>query len=187
MMIRPHGRPSTRPVGSKGQYSSDMLPAPTPRLRFREMTEADLPDIATLEIGGSRGPEGWIDWTRRNYDQHGFGLWVIETHAGEFVGDCGLTRQEVEGEWLVEAGWHVRAPLRRQGYAAEAAGSVREAAREAGVEHLVAIIRPTNVASQRVATKIGLVLEREVHADGGPALVFGADLRAPRETTTINP
>lgn len=38
---------------------------------------------------------------------HGFGLWVIETHAGEFIGDCGLTMQEVEGEWLVEAGWHV--------------------------------------------------------------------------------
>lgn len=153
-----------------------MLPAPTPRLRFREMTDADLPDIATLEIGGSRGPSGWIDWNLRNYEQYGFGLWVVETHAGEFVGDCGLTMQQVEGEQLVEAGWHVRAPLRRQGYAAEAAASVREAARQAGVEHLVAIIRPHNLASQRVAGRIGLVLEREVHAHGGPALLFGADL-----------
>lgn len=141
------------------------------------MTHDDLPYIATLEIGGSRGPEGWIEWTRRNYDRYGFGLWVIETHAGEFVGDCGLTMQEVEGEQLVEVGWHVRTPLRRQGYAAEAAASVRNAARKAGVDHLVAIIRPANVAAQRVATKIGLRLEREVHAHGGPALVFGADLR----------
>lgn len=140
------------------------------------MTEADLPEIATLEISAARGPEGWIEWNRRNYAEHGFGLWVIETHTGEFVGDCGLTMQEVEGEWLVEAGWHVRSPLRRQGYAAEAAAAVRAAARDAGVEHLIAIIRPTNVASQRVATKIGLVLEREVHKHGGPALVFGADL-----------
>lgn len=156
-----------------------MLPASTPRLRFREMTQADLPDVATLELGGSRGPENWIEWTRRNYARYGFGLWVIETHEGDFVGDCGLTMQEVEGERLVEAGWHVRAPLRRQGYATEAAASVRDAARDAGVEHLVAIIRPANVASQRVATKIGLVLEREVHAHGAPALVFGADLRPP--------
>ena len=140
------------------------------------MTEADLPDIATLDLGGSRGPEGWIEWTRRNYAEHGFGLWVVETHAGEFVGDCGLTMQEVEGEWLVEVGWHVRSSLRRQGYAAEAAGAVREAARDIGVEHLIAIIRPDNVASQGVAAKIGLVLEREVVAHGGPALVFGADL-----------
>jgi RimJ/RimL family protein N-acetyltransferase len=160
-----------------------MLPAPTRRLRFREMTAADLPGIETLEIGGSRGPDGWIEWTLRNYEHHGFGLWVIETHAGEFVGDCGLTMQEVEGELLVEVGWHVRAPLRRQGYASEAAGSVRDTARDAGIGHLVAIIRPSNVASQRVATRIGLVLEREVHAHGGPALVFGADLDAEGEVS----
>jgi hypothetical protein len=40
-----------------------MLPSPTPRLQFREMTAGDLAGIATLEIGGSRGPEGWIEWT----------------------------------------------------------------------------------------------------------------------------
>lgn len=140
------------------------------------MSPADLADVATLQLGGSRGPEGWIEWNRRNYAEHGFGLWVIETHAGDFVGDCGLTLQEVEGEWFVEAGWHVRSDLRRQGYAAEAAAAVRDTAHDAGIERLIAIIRPHNVASQRVATKIGLVLEREVHKNGGPALVFGADL-----------
>lgn len=140
------------------------------------MSVDDLAAITTLEIGGTRGPAGWIDWNRRNYADHGFGLWIIETHAGEFVGDCGLTMQEVEGEWLVEAGWHVRSSLRRQGYAAEAAASVRETAREAGVAHLIAIIRPDNLASQRVATTVGLAFEREVHKHGGPALIFGADL-----------
>lgn len=55
--------------------------------------------------------------------------------------------------------------------------AVRETAASAGIEHLVAIIRPANIASQRVATKIGLALEREVHKNGGPALLFGADLR----------
>ena len=140
------------------------------------MQESDLSEIATLELGGSRGPRGWIEWTRDNYAKHGFGLWVVETHSGEFVGDCGLTLQEVEGDWMVEAGWHVRATLRRLGYAAEAARSVLDAAREADVEHVIAIIRPDNVASQGVARKIGLHLEREIHKNGGPALVFGADL-----------
>ena len=91
-------------------------------------------------------------------------------------GDCGLTMQEVEGEWLIEVGWHVRSAMRRQGYATEAAGAVREAARDRGVDHLIAIIRPDNMASQGVATKIGLTLEREVIKLGGPALIFGADL-----------
>jgi RimJ/RimL family protein N-acetyltransferase len=144
------------------------------------MCQADLPGIATLELGGSRGPAGWIDWNRRNYVEHGFGLWVIETHEEVFVGDCGLTMQEVDGTWHVEAGWHVASGLRRRGYATEAAGAVRAAARDAGIEHLIAIIRPDNVASQRVATKIGLALEREVHKNGGPALIFGAELNAPR-------
>ena len=144
------------------------------------MTEADLADIATLEIAASRSPAGWIEWNCRNYSQYGFGLWVIETHAGEFVGDCGLTMQEVEGEWQVEAGWHVRSDLRRQGYAAEAAEAVRMVAQKSGMERLIAIVRPDNVASQRVAAKIGLVLEREVHENGGPALVFGTDLQPSR-------
>lgn len=141
------------------------------------MVDADLAHIATLDIAASRGPEDWIAWTRRNYVDHGFGLWVLETHAGEFVGDCGLTMQEVEGAWFVEAGWHVHADLRRQGYATEAATSVREAARSADIAHLIAIIRPDNIASQRVAANIGLVLQKKVEKFGGPALVFGADLQ----------
>ncbi|WP_242530648.1 GNAT family N-acetyltransferase [Nocardioides aromaticivorans] len=153
-----------------------MLPDPTARLRFRPMGRDDFADISTLELGGSRGPAGWIEWNLRNYDEHGFGLWVVETHQGEFVGDCGLTMQEVEGEWLVEAGWHVRSSLRRQGYAAEAATGVLDAARGEAVDHVVAIIRPDNVASQGVATRVGMTLEREVHNNGGPALVFGIDL-----------
>ena len=143
------------------------------------MTDADLGDITTLDIGGTRGPAGWIVWNRENYEEHGFGLWVIETHAGEFVGDCGLTMQDVEGTWMVEAGWHVRSDLRRQGYAAEAATAVRDAAREAGIDHLVAIIRPDNVASQGVARRVGLALERTIQKNGGPALVFGASLLTP--------
>lgn len=157
------------------RYCDAVLPRPTPRLRFREMAEADLADIATLEIGGSRGPAGWIAWNRQNYAELGFGLWVVETHAGEFVGDCGLTVQDVEGVSMVEAGWHVRAALRRQGHAAEAAAAVRAAAHENGIDHLVAIIRPENVASQAVARKIGLVFEREIHKNGGPALLHGGN------------
>jgi len=156
-------------------YAFDMLPAATPRLRFREMAEDDTSNVAMLDIG-SRGPGGWVEWNQRNYDEHGFGLWIIETHAGDFVGDCGLTMQEVEGAWHVEAGWHVRSDLRRQGYATEAAWAVRDVARALGVEHLIAIIRPDNLASQQVALKIGLSLEGEVEKNGGPALIFGADL-----------
>ncbi len=31
----------------------------------------------------------WISWNQANYAEHGYGLWIIETREGEFVGDCG--------------------------------------------------------------------------------------------------
>jgi len=151
------------------------------------MVDADLDEVTAVltapdPVRSDRRPrtradaEHWIRWTRRNYAEHGFGLWVVETHDGQFVGDCGLTMQDVEGEQLVEVGYHVHLELRGQGLATEAAGAVRDAARDAGVAHLVAIIRPENTPSQRVAQKIGLRLERRVWKNGGPALVFGAGL-----------
>lgn len=66
--------------------------------------------------------------------------------------------------------------LRRQGYAAEAATAVLAAARGADIDRVIAIIRPHNVASQGVARAVGMTLEREVHKNGGPALVYGISL-----------
>lgn len=120
--------------------------------------------------------ERWIAWNQDNYATYGFGLWVIETADGRFVGDCGLTMQDVEGEQHVEVGYHVALDLRGQGFATEAAAAVRGTATAAGIAHLVAIIRPENLPSRRVAENIGLRLERRVHKNGGDALVYGADL-----------
>ena len=95
-----------------------MLPAPSTRLRFREMTPADLDDMADL-LGDPRVMEfypapksrddaaRWIAWNEDNYAAHGFGLWIVETHAGRFVGDCGLTWQKVNGRRELEVGYHV--------------------------------------------------------------------------------
>jgi RimJ/RimL family protein N-acetyltransferase len=164
-----------------------VLPAPTARLRFREMVAVDL-DEMTAVLGGPdlarphrrhrtrADAERWIAWNIGNYAEHGYGLWILETHAGDIVGDCGLTIQDVEGEPHVEVGYHTKLELRGQGFASEAAAAVRDLALAIGVPHLVAIIRPDNLPSQRVAQKIGLTLERRVFKNGGDALIFGADL-----------
>ena len=41
--------------------------------------------------------QAWIEWTRDNYARDGFGLWVVEDTNGEFLGDCGLTWQTLDG------------------------------------------------------------------------------------------
>jgi hypothetical protein len=108
-----------------------MLPAPTARVRFREMTSTDLDDVDAVLQRSRTDAELWIAWNKRNYADHGHGLWVVETHDGQFVGDCGLTVQDIEGEPFVEVGYHVGLALRGQGFATEAALSVREAAGQA--------------------------------------------------------
>lgn len=149
-------------------------PAPTERLAFREMARGDLADMETL-LGDPEvmryypHPKSrdealeWIDWNQRLYRERGFGLWIISLRdTGEFVGDCGMTPQEVDGETEIEIGYHVRTDLQRRGYATEAAAASRDYARDVvGCSRLIAIVDPGNVPSQRVAEKIGLAFERE--------------------------
>lgn len=168
-----------------------MLPAPTARLRFREMTVDDFDAMAAL-LGD---PEvmrhyprpktreealRWIEWSQAGYAQHGHGLWVIETHDGEFIGDCGLTWQPVDGELALEVGYHVVPEHQHKGYASEAARAcVDHAFHVLGKDHVVAIINPDNAPSRRVAERIGMEVERGT-ADkfGLPVVVYG--IREPR-------
>lgn len=145
-----------------------MIPDTRARLQFREMTASDL-DIMTTLLGdpavmafypaakSQSEVTRWIEWNQHNYAEHGYGLWIIETHEGEFVGDCGLTWQQVNGRPMLEVGYHVCADHQGKGYASEAAAACRDFARdELHASQLVAIIHPDNVASRRVAEKIGM-------------------------------
>jgi RimJ/RimL family protein N-acetyltransferase len=55
---------------------------------------------------------------------------------------------------------------------------VRECAAAAGIEHLIALIRPKNLPSQGVARNLGMEVERTAHVHGADALVFGMRLGA---------
>jgi RimJ/RimL family protein N-acetyltransferase len=163
-------------------------PAATDRLAFRRMTADDLDDLAALLADPSvmryyprpktrDEARAWIEWNQRLYAENGFGLWVVTLRStGEFVGDCGLTPQEVEGTVDIEVGYHVRADLQGHGYATEAATACRDYAREVlGTKRLIAIIHPENVPSQRVAEKLGLTYERDaLSRTGDPVRIYAA-------------
>lgn len=167
-----------------------MLPAPTARLRFRRMSPADLDDMAAL-LGDPEvmrfypAPKtreqaaAWIAWNEDNYARHGYGLWIIETPTGEFVGDCGLTWQAVNGVSTLEVGYHVSVAQQGQGYATEAAAACVEFARTRTTSaELVAIVHPDNAASTRVAEKIGMHRVEDDHgADGDTRHVLAMQLR----------
>jgi RimJ/RimL family protein N-acetyltransferase len=154
------------------------------------MTPADLdpmaqllgdPEVMTYYAHPKDRAEAleWIEWNQGLYRERGFGLWIIELREdASFVGDCGLTPQEVDGVVEIEVGYHVRRALQGHGYATEAAAACRDHAREVlGLRRLIALIDPGNRPSQRVAAKVGLTLEGETVRPSGKVLqVYAAAL-----------
>lgn len=153
-----------------------LLPNSTARLRFREMDDSALVQMADL-LGDPEvmayypAPKtldeshDWIARMQRSYAEHGHGLWLIETHEGEFVGDCGITWQSYNHTPVLEVGYHVRSDLQRRGYATEAARACVELAqREFGPTLLTAIIHPENTASRTVAERLGMTHIADDHA-----------------------
>jgi RimJ/RimL family protein N-acetyltransferase len=160
----------------------------TDRLVLREMTDDDLDDIAAL-LGDEQvmqyyprpktraEAQGWISWNKRLYTEHGFGLWVMTLPDGEFVGECGLTIQVVDGVDEVEVGYHVLPAHQGRGYASEAAATCRDVARDTfAVDRLIAIINPANRPSQAVAERIGLRLEKHALMYGEDRLIYASKL-----------
>ena len=147
----------------------------TERLRLREFVADDvdalfavLSDAETMRYYPApldrAGVAEWIERNRRRYADAGHGLWaMVLKSSSEVVGDCGLTRQTVDGVDEIEIGYHVRRDLWGRGYAPEAAGACRDYGfARLGADRLISLIRPENQSSRRVAEKIGLSLWKEV-------------------------
>jgi len=146
-----------------------MMILETPRLMLRRLTEADEENLRrTLQDGeamvayeGAFSDEEVRAWLRRQlerYEEYGFGLWaVILKETGEFIGQCGVTLQPVEGELLPEVGYLFERAHWHHGYATEAARACRDYAFDAlGFEAVYSVIRETNLASQGVAKRNGM-------------------------------
>ncbi|HEV7892347.1 MAG TPA: GNAT family N-acetyltransferase [Pyrinomonadaceae bacterium] len=98
------------------------------------------------------------------YDRHGFGLWAaVLKENNQLIGRCGLLYQQIEDTQEVEVTYLIDRHYWGRGLATEAA---REAVK-LGFEkykfpRIIAVINPENVASVRVAEKIGMEYERDV-------------------------
>jgi RimJ/RimL family protein N-acetyltransferase len=99
-----------------------------------------------------------------SYRKHGYGLFGVELKStGRFIGDCGLVWQDLDARQELEVGYHFHRSHWGQGYATEAAGAcIQYAFCTAGVDHVISLIRPENIPSQRVAERNGLRVAGQV-------------------------
>jgi ribosomal-protein-alanine N-acetyltransferase len=160
----------------------------TERLWLRELTLGDVDDLHEVLSDPhsmrfyphpfSRDEViGWVEWSVRSYAEHGHGLWgLVLKESGELVGDCGLVVQNVDGDRLVEVGYHVEPSHQRHGLATEAAVVCRDHAFEAlGVDRLIALVRVENEPSAGVARNLGMTVWKETMRAGFRHHVFSLD------------
>ena len=158
----------------------------TSRLRLRRLTPDDLPllvemfaDPQVTRFYGSIPPlkEFAGQWLQRQLGRYGRGepgmLYAELKPNASFVGMTGVTIQDVEGRTEYEVGYHLRSLYWGQGLATEAALACRDYGfTRLGRERLVSLIHPENYASQRVAGRLGMTLERRALWHGMEHLVF---------------
>lgn len=151
----------------------------TGRLRLRPYRPDDLDDLHAMfsdpnhmrwypEPFDRDGTRAWVERTFERYRNDGFGLWIVEDRStGGFVGTAGPTKQVVEGAEETEIGWHTRPGRKGEGIAPEAARAARDwVFANLDVDHVISLVRPENVASCRVAEKLGMRVDREVDYKG---------------------
>jgi RimJ/RimL family protein N-acetyltransferase len=149
----------------------------TERLLLRRWRDTDVapntemladPDSARfITSDGKPVTDAFVGWRNAaimagHWALHGFGLFVVEEkRTGRYVGRV--------GPWFpagwpgFEVGWGIAKSFRGKGYAVEAASaSIDWSFTTFETDKLVHCIRPENVASKKVAQRLGATIERQV-------------------------
>jgi ribosomal-protein-alanine N-acetyltransferase len=169
----------------------------TDRLLLRHLVPDDLDELYDLyrdpEIR-KYFPEGVLtreetreelEWFLNGHPQHPeLGLWAtIHKETGRFIGRCGLLPWEIDGKLEVEVAYLLDRNFWHQGLATEAAaGILAYAFDNLNLSRIICLVDPDHIASQRVAEKIGMTLEKKVDGIAGdnfPTLIYSI-LRANR-------
>ena len=114
-------------------------------------------------------------------DAH-FSLWAtIYKPDNRLIGRCGLLSWDLDGRKETEVGYVLARSHWGRGIATEAARASRDYGLDVlGFDRLISVIRPDNLASQRVAEKNGMRYEKDVDAKGVAARVYCIHRADPR-------
>ncbi|MBF2067464.1 MAG: GNAT family N-acetyltransferase [Calothrix sp. C42_A2020_038] len=102
----------------------------------------------------------------------GYGFWAVEQRrTGEMIGRVGCWQPE---GWLgFEVGWMIRRAFWGRNFATEAGSAAMEYAfEELQQPRVISIIQPENIASRRVAEKLGEKLEGTAKVLGQETVIY---------------
>ncbi len=158
----------------------------TERLLLRYLKPQDIPFLVNLWtdpdvtrfMGGPRDVSTLqknLTETAQNPLAEQFALWpLVEKSSGNLIGHCGLLAKDVGGVTEYEVIYVLAKSVWGKGYANEIGRALGTFAyHERGINRLVALVSPENTASERVALKMGMHLEKEiVRPEGGIRRVY---------------
>lgn len=162
--------------------NNNNLIAETQRLQIRRFTTEDIPALMAILADKDvmkfstckrplSGQEIHIllhDKIFKDYQSHGFGRYaVIKKEDGTLIGYAGLSTQNIENEGkCIDLGYAFTKQSWGKGYATETAIALVKYAQEIlKLDALIALIRPDNSASQKVAVKSGLTFYKNINFD----------------------
>ncbi|NQZ08582.1 MAG: GNAT family N-acetyltransferase [Algicola sp.] len=166
----------------------------TERLILRQFEDRDLQEYAAMLsdsevvqfLGNGKAltrEEAWRSMAMNlgHWQLRGFGLWaVLEKASGRLVGRVGLFYPD--GWPDIEIGWMLNRAFWGKGYAIECAQHAVDCAfNELGLKRVVSVIHPQNLASIKLAEKLGMNCqgESDIDIDGTLALLYCLEKSAP--------
>jgi len=159
----------------------------TKRLLLRHQVISDLDDLWALycdpeiikyipDAPRSREEaQEELEWHMHGHPKYpDLGLWAtIHKETGKFIGRCGLLPWEIDGQKEVEVAYTLARAYQGQGLGTEAGQAILQYGFETlNLSRLICLIDADNIASQKVAEKIGMKFEKESRDEMGPFLVY---------------
>ncbi len=151
-----------------------MFTIETKRLKLRELNENDekflyetLSDEETMkyypapyDINRVRNS---IKKSIDSYKENHFGLWgIILKEQNEFIGECGITEQEIDGVVVPEIGYHINKKFWKKGFATEASiACLYYGFEQLRLNEIYIHTYVENVPSRRVAEKLNMIRVKE--------------------------
>jgi RimJ/RimL family protein N-acetyltransferase len=158
----------------------------TERLRLRRFRAGDAEAYAAINadplvvryLGGEldrAASDAQLARIMAHWDEHGFGLWAAELRDdGRMVGFVGLSIPGFLPAVLpaVEVGWRLASDVWGRGLATEGGrAGIEWGFGSLGLDRIISIIDPDNVASVRVAEKLGMRPSRDERHPGSGRLL----------------